>query len=86
MEKIQNTESQVNEAVLPSMEDVKVFAGKATEALKSLSFLEKKAIIANVVDRVTGTQKELLVYGHLPIININKNVQYFTENRHCGAS
>jgi len=92
-EKILSLETQINEArqrkgqitntSLPSKENIEAFANKAIEALKSLSFQAKRAIMNNVIDKIVGTREQLQVNGYLPITE--NHVEYFTIHRHRRA-
>jgi site-specific DNA recombinase len=62
---------QNGELKLPKPSDIDAFARKAIEHLNDLKFPQKQAIVRNIVDKIVGTQKELTVYGYIPVTNIN---------------
>jgi len=55
------------QATAPEESEIDNFALLAKQTLLDLSFESKKAILQNVVDKVVATQKEVLIYGYLPI-------------------
>jgi len=57
--------------VLPGEDEIEIFVRKTGNLFKNLSFESKRAIIRNVVEKIIGTQKELLIYGYIPINNLN---------------
>ncbi len=69
----------IDERELPKLNEIEVFAEKASEFLKDLNFNAKKAIINNIVDKVVGTRENLQVYGYIPVTSSDINV--FTEYR-----
>jgi site-specific DNA recombinase len=64
----------------PSPHEIQAFAARASGALESLNFDEKRAIVLNTVDRIVGAQKELRVHGHIPVGQEN-HVEFKTSNR-----
>ncbi|MES2930971.1 MAG: recombinase family protein [Patescibacteria group bacterium] len=74
----------IDERQLPKLNEIEVFAEKASEFLKDLKFNAKKAIINNIVDKVVGTREKLQVYGYIPVTSSDINV--FTEYRHRRTS
>lgn len=71
------------ETPMPAKRQVEAFAAKSARALLDLNFEAKRAIVMNIVDRVIGTQKELQVYGFIPVTNY---VGYKTSNRYRRAA
>lgn len=65
---------------LPSNEQMKAFAMKASKSLSNLSFDAKRGIILNVLDKVVATQERLEVSGYLPIPS--NYVEYKTSDRY----
>lgn len=70
---------------MPQLSDLENFCKKALEILKSLDFEHKRAIIRELVDKIVGTQQEIVVYGYLPIVKENY-VKFWSERRNCWAS
>jgi site-specific DNA recombinase len=80
-EKNQGLKNQVEKGViesqkqpeisLPKPNEIEIFAKSAADLLSNLNFEAKKAIIKNVIEKITATPKELLVYGNIPINNLN---------------
>ncbi len=66
---------------MPQLSDLDSFCKKALEILKSLDFEHKRAIIRELVDKIVATQKEVVVYGYLPIVK-EENVKFISECRH----
>ena len=66
---------------LPDEKEVATFAEEVSEVLDDLNFKAKKAIVANVVERVVGTKEKLQIYGFIPVIT-ETNVNIFTDDRH----
>lgn len=65
------TSQQAESMSTPTKAEIKAFARKATDLLfKNLSFDRKREIVLSTIDRVVGTQKELQVYGHIPVTNV----------------
>ena len=79
----QSKSAQTQQAAVPTLADIKAFAKKATAQLQDLNFEAKRAIVMNIVDRVIGTQKEMQVYGYIPVTN---HVEYKTIDRNCRAA
>jgi len=78
-------EDQMEDVLLPSQEEVNVFTtGETPETLKNLNFEGKRVIVMGIIEKVIGTQKELIVSGRIPIQNIN-HVKYKTNDRYRGA-
>lgn len=75
--------TKLKEAPVPTNRQVEAFAAKAAGTLLDLNFEAKRAIVMNIVDRVIGTQKELQVYGFIPVTNY---VEYKTSNRYCRSA
>jgi site-specific DNA recombinase len=71
---------RIEAPVPPTHTDIQAFAARASRALESLNFEEKRAIVLNIVDRIVGTQKELRVHGHIPVGQEN-HVESQTSNR-----
>jgi site-specific DNA recombinase len=79
--KSEQDEREMQTTPLPDEKEVVVFAQEASEALHGLNFKAKKAIVANVVERVVGTKDKLQVYGFIPVTT-ETNVNVFTNDRH----
>lgn len=76
-----NLESQqLNEKTLPKLNDIEIFAQRASQGLKNLNFNAKKAIVRDIIDKVVGTREKLQVYGYIPITS---NINVFTNYRNC---
>lgn len=70
---------QVDDHALPKLSEIEEFADKASQTLKGLSFNVKKAIMANIIDKVVGTRDALQVYGYIPV---KSDINVFTIYRH----
>ena len=73
-----------NEILLPSSDEIEVFAKEATECLKNLSFELKQAFIRTVVNQATASRKSLQVYGFISLSEIY--VKFFSKYRNCGTA
>ncbi|MBP6855469.1 MAG: hypothetical protein KBC26_00580 [Candidatus Pacebacteria bacterium] len=77
------SETMQPEALITSrMFEIKQFAHAATKTLPALNFIQRKAIVDNVIDKVIGTKTELEVFGHIPVENHELQTLYW----YCGAS
>lgn len=72
-------ESQRKEYNLPKPDEIEIFAQEAVTALQNLNFEAKQAIVRSIVNKAVGTQRELKVYGYIPI----NYVELFTIHRNC---
>ncbi len=68
------------EMEIPAKNEIELFAKEATEALNTLSFSSKKAIINKSIERVFSSQKNLQVHGSIDLqqsyvksLTINRN-------------
>lgn len=77
--KAQTVREELNDSVPITSQEIGAFAIEAAQALRDLNFEAKQRIVRNIVDRVVGTQKELQVFGYIPVTNIN----VFTVSRNC---
>lgn len=73
-------EQSAEETPIPGIEEIKAFTEKAALVIRSLNFEAKKAIIKEVIDKVTATQKKLSIYGYIPVSSLN-NVSLCSEYR-----
>lgn len=55
-----------DEILLPGEKEVDEFSQIAKEKVSNLNFEARKAIVERVVESIVGTQKQLVVKGHLP--------------------
>jgi site-specific DNA recombinase len=60
-------DSSASKARLPATHEVEVFAEKALRTLHNLNFEAKRVIVMDVVEKIIGTQKELIISGNIPI-------------------
>lgn len=67
------------EISFPSYEEIKIFAKEAKKYRDSLSFWEKKGIIASTLDKTYSNQKSIDVYGSLNLHEIY--VKHFSRYR-----
>lgn len=78
-------ERSVSSASLPREEEIRIFTEEISGILADLNFEEKRAIMGDTIGKVTGTQRELLVLGQIPLSLIN-HVKQQTIHRNCRAS
>ncbi len=64
----------------PSQAQMAVFAEQAKKTLHDLKFPTQRAIVLNVVEKITGTRDHLQVIGNIPL---NSNVKFLSYNRNC---
>ena len=79
--KSEQADRELETTPLPDEKEVAAFAREASGAIKGLDFKARKAIIANVVERVVGTKDKLQVYGFIPVTS-ETNVNVFTNDRY----
>ncbi|KKR74594.1 MAG: hypothetical protein UU17_C0010G0001, partial [Candidatus Nomurabacteria bacterium GW2011_GWA1_40_8] len=79
--KVEQEESYINVATIPTENEVKIFSEGISETLENLSFENKQAIIRNTIGKIIGTQKQLQVSGSIPL-SLYQNVVYKTNDRH----
>lgn len=72
--------AQDTNITIPDDKQLSEYAGKATESLKDLNFIEKREIVLSIIEKVVGTKEELTVTGLLPIKS--PYVEYKTINRY----
>lgn len=65
-------------ATPPTPEQISDFARRAACALQNLNFAARQKIVRSVIDRVVGTQKELQVFGYIPL----NHVELCSNDRH----
>lgn len=68
------------EHIFPNEKEIEIFAKENEGVLGDLSFILKKDIILNVVEKIIATQEDLKVTGHVPITS--PYVKYKTIDRH----
>lgn len=66
----------------PTDEQIKSFCQKATTTLENLRFEGKRKVVLKVINNIVASQKELSVYGFLPVTEADY-VKYISESRHC---
>lgn len=64
---VEQQNKQPREVVSPTKEGLEQFCQNAQKMLNLLKFETKQKIIREIVEKVTGNQKEVLVEGYLPI-------------------
>jgi len=69
----------------PTDEQVKSYCQKTKAKLESLDFQGKRKVMLHVIDKIIANQKEVHVYGLLPMTEANY-VKYTSESRYCRAS
>lgn len=84
------TNDRVRSLELPGEDEINRFCDVARDVIGDLKFESKQLIVRKVVDKIVGKQKDLRVYGHLPL-NTSvfatlekggvKNVKFRTERR-----
>jgi site-specific DNA recombinase len=65
---------------LPTREELASFCQKANEVLKYLNFEAKQKIVREVIEKIIGNQRELLVEGYLPV-GTNNNYAFSSIHR-----
>jgi hypothetical protein len=71
---------------VPEIAVIQELADKARQKLKNLNFKAKKVIVGNLIEKVVGNQKELIVSGYIPLEYLEQNVVFKTSYWNCGAS
>lgn len=72
------------ESTFPSDEEIELFAKEAVAISGTLSFMAKKGIMLESLEKVYSTQKSMQIHGALNLNDIY--VKYFTNNRHRRTS
>ena len=65
--KAESERKEKSEVKLPKENEIRAFARVATLKLFDLDFTTKQTILRSVVDRIVGSNKELHVYGFIPV-------------------
>jgi site-specific DNA recombinase len=73
----------ISEARLPEACEVVAFATKASKTLHRLNFEAKRAIVMDVIEKIVGSQQELVVSGNIPV---NNHVELQTIHRYSGPT
>ncbi len=73
------TVHDVSSIAIPTQSELREFARRCEESLANLNFDEKRAIVLKTVEKVVTDQKELQVYGHIPVTS---SVNVFTSDRY----
>jgi site-specific DNA recombinase len=68
---------------LPNREQIKSFVQKAQELLPILGFETKRAIVRELVEKIVASQREMTVYGYLPLGREENYVNFWSINRDC---
>jgi len=63
---------------VPTQAELAEFARSSREKLSNLKFAARRAIVLNTVESAIGNQRQLQVYGHIPV---NNNVDVCTSDR-----
>jgi site-specific DNA recombinase len=63
----------------PTKPELEEFARRSREKLANLKFRQKRAIVLKTIEKVLGDQKNLTIYGHIPV---TENVDVCTSDRH----
>jgi site-specific DNA recombinase len=80
---VEQQKRQAREIILPSDEEIEEFCNEAKNVLNYYNFQEKQALVRDIVEKVTGNQKEALVEG---CINLTQehHVALCSISRNCG--
>lgn len=78
-----NEQKQDVEMRMPTNEEIDNFTAKVLEFIPTLNFKTKQVIARKLVDKVVAKQKELTVYGYLPLGKEDKYVGFWSEYRNC---
>ena len=50
--------------------------------LRNLDLTDKKVIVRKIIDKVVATQKEAVIWGHIPILT-KEQVGLYAADRNC---
>ncbi len=81
MAHLEQEERRPGDISLPPEERLKSFCQEAKRMINCLSFSAKQEIIRELIEKITGNKKEILVEGYLPI-NKDYYVEYKSIGRH----
>jgi site-specific DNA recombinase len=66
---------------LPNKEQIKSFVQKAQELLPILGFETKRVIVRELVEKIVASQREMTVYGYLPLGKEENYVNFWSIHR-----
>ncbi|MSR73093.1 hypothetical protein EXS61_00580 [Candidatus Parcubacteria bacterium] len=69
------------ETNLPNQNEIDKFTEEVKNEINNLSFVVKKGIMMNVLDKIVANKEQLQIYGYIPVAS-NYHVKYKTINRH----
>ena len=64
----------------PTDEQIESFCQKAKEKLETLDYQKKRRVVLNVINNIVASEKEVQVYGFLPVTEANY-VEFTSEGR-----
>ena len=79
------SKSSVTDVNIPEYSQIEEFCKRASGKLSELSFEAKRAILTKVVNKIVGNQKQLMLYGYLPL-ELNQYVKFETSSRNRWSS
>ncbi len=80
MAKAKEERNHSNSLGIPNKSEIEEFTKEASEVFKDLNFGLKREIVLNTIDRIVGNQKELKVYGNIPVSRVG-NVLFCSKHR-----
>jgi site-specific DNA recombinase len=75
--------NQNTKDVLPTKDEIKIFVAEARKTLKDLSFEQKRDIVLGTVERIVGSQQQLVVHGNISVYSSLNYGGFTTKDRHC---
>lgn len=69
----------------PTDEQIESYCKRAKEKLEVADYTKKRRVILSVVNDIIASEKEVHIYGHIPVTEANY-VKFWSESRHCWAS
>lgn len=66
----------------PTDKQIELLCKKTRSKLESVGYTQKRRIVLNILDRIIASEKEVHVYGVLPLTEANY-VKFWSESRHC---
>lgn len=67
----------------PTQMDIVKFSNRVREGINNLNFSQKRDIVVSVIERIVANQKEMTVYGYIPVNNVNNYVEFKSISRNC---
>lgn len=75
-------EKESNLVELPTAKQINEFVKRTRDGIQELGFESRQLIVRKLVDKIVANQKEMTVYGYLPL-ETEENIKYGSISRNC---